>query len=1075
MNTKERIVAMLFVATTVSLLAVGALSAPAAAQQTELVDTDIPSDVGVDGQFDASVTVNASENTLVTVESNDFNVEVTSGDDDAQAQGNEVVFLNIGNTQELTHNFNVDISGAEAGDTGTINVVDNSASASFDESYTFNMVGNVATGTIEGTVTDDDGNAVSGATVDVQGAALSATTDANGEYTISGAPEGSHTLEVSSSGFQTETATVSVTENAVTTQDFSLSPTSTTVSPGDRNQNGPFGNGQIGLGEAGNRPTVFQGESNIEFIAPDGRVIDTLTSTDDENRVLDVPIGENDQTGTYTIQGTDAADDPGVVVQEPEVTNLEIINVNGEDVNSVTQNNNVLIGIEYNYGAAEPLDPEIADDSGVEVTNQYVLESSSNLDEVRPELNAAQEAELDSEGYDYAIAANFDDAGEFEVTAEPDSDGDLSDIDSASSTAVLQVSSDDDPELELEQNSANQGEEVDAEVTNVEDGDSYYVAIDTDDRRDENAPAEEFVDDVFVNAGDTESTGLTDNGYYYAEVEADGTSGLTRIDSEYLDDTSIDIYLYGEGDVNTDYVGDEEYEQDDVTLDVSQAEITIDSPGDTYVPGQEVDINGTVSEGVDEVSVFVRDRDNWFHVVNSTVDDDDNTYEETDFELSDDATTTDARDIVGQPGVYRYGVIDMQDVLAAQNDPDSETENAFVGTSVDANSGLTSSDFSSGASTQMSLRVAEPSLEATIHTYNGEVFQDDGLDITGTLIGPREYITLFTDSRGTTVSAGSPFNADRDDGEIDEEDLDIGTLSTGNVRGAVLSPGRDTTFGDGSFSVPDDNDYGDFAGRNVQANVDNLVGIITAIDGKTQSQTTEILLSETVEEAGSDDLIVSEEFRLRDDSSTQIHNVVPSQLAGNATGIVDIEVGEEMVISGTTNRNPDDATIVVEATEGPSLADLGTAVTEDWGQDGEWNVTIEVPEGVEPGQYTIQSDDGERISEANVTIAAEGTYDEGERGDDQIGELQNQIEELQNQVSNLEDERNDLEQQVQDLNETNSQLREDLNAAQQDNGSDTDTSDNETDDGEGQPGFTAVAALISLIAVALLAIRRQEE
>ncbi|MFP4174975.1 MAG: PGF-CTERM sorting domain-containing protein, partial [Halobacteriales archaeon] len=226
---------------------------------------------------------------------------------------------------------------------------------------------------------------------------------------------------------------------------------------------------------------------------------------------------------------------------------------------------------------------------------------------------------------------------------------------------------------------------------------------------------------------------------------------------------------------------------------------------------------------------------------------------------------------------------------------------------------------------------------------------------------------------------------------------------------------------------------------------------------------------------GSDDLIVSEEFRLRDDSSTQINDVVPEELSENATGVTGIEVGETMHIRGTTNRNPEDATIVVEATEGPSLAELGTEVTEEWSNDGEWNVSIEVPEDVEPGQYTIESDDGERVDEANVTIASEGTYEEGERTGEQLGELQNQIEELEGQVDSLESERDELQTEVEDLESTNEELESDLEEAEEAEDDDDSNDSNDSDDGEGQPGFTAVAALISLIAVALLAIRRQEE
>ncbi|MGK2230728.1 MAG: PGF-CTERM protein, partial [Methanobacteriota archaeon] len=84
-------------------------------------------------------------------------------------------------------------------------------------------------------------------------------------------------------------------------------------------------------------------------------------------------------------------------------------------------------------------------------------------------------------------------------------------------------------------------------------------------------------------------------------------------------------------------------------------------------------------------------------------------------------------------------------------------------------------------------------------------------------------------------------------------------------------------------------------------------------------------------------------------------------------------------------------------------------------------------------------------------------------------------DELQSTVDNLESERNDLEEQVTTLEDENSQLEADLEAAQNDTDTGGADDTNETDDGQGQPGFTAVAALISLIAVALLAIRRQEE
>jgi hypothetical protein len=131
---------------------------------SELADTNIPDEVAVDGEFDASITVDESENTLVTVESNDFNVEVTTQDADGQAQGGEVVYINIGNTDTLTHNFNVDISGASPGDTGTVSIVDNSPDDGFNRTITFSIQANRSAA---GSNDTDLGNTDGGETEDV--------------------------------------------------------------------------------------------------------------------------------------------------------------------------------------------------------------------------------------------------------------------------------------------------------------------------------------------------------------------------------------------------------------------------------------------------------------------------------------------------------------------------------------------------------------------------------------------------------------------------------------------------------------------------------------------------------------------------------------------------------------------------------------------------------------------------------------------------------------------------------------------------------------------------------------------
>jgi outer membrane receptor protein involved in Fe transport len=75
---------------------------------------------------------------------------------------------------------------------------------------------------IEGTVTDEDGAPVPFAIVVIQGTYVGASADANGEYTISNVPEGSHTLKASAVGYRAKAADVPVSSGQTVTQDFTL-------------------------------------------------------------------------------------------------------------------------------------------------------------------------------------------------------------------------------------------------------------------------------------------------------------------------------------------------------------------------------------------------------------------------------------------------------------------------------------------------------------------------------------------------------------------------------------------------------------------------------------------------------------------------------------------------------------------------------------------------------------------------------------------------------------------------------------------------------------------------------------
>ncbi|WP_172824898.1 carboxypeptidase regulatory-like domain-containing protein [Halorientalis sp. IM1011] len=88
----------------------------------------------------------------------------------------------------------------------------------------FSLTEIVNDGTIEGTVTDDSGSAIEGATVSADG--QSTTTAADGSYSLT-VEEGDYTVEANADGYQSDNATVTVTAGETTSQNFSLSAVQT--------------------------------------------------------------------------------------------------------------------------------------------------------------------------------------------------------------------------------------------------------------------------------------------------------------------------------------------------------------------------------------------------------------------------------------------------------------------------------------------------------------------------------------------------------------------------------------------------------------------------------------------------------------------------------------------------------------------------------------------------------------------------------------------------------------------------------------------------------------------------------
>lgn len=76
------------------------------------------------------------------------------------------------------------------------------------------------TGSVTGRVTGEDGSALSGAQVSVQGTGIGGLTNARGAFLLLNVPTGTHTVQVTSLGYETAEATVSVTAGETTVVNF---------------------------------------------------------------------------------------------------------------------------------------------------------------------------------------------------------------------------------------------------------------------------------------------------------------------------------------------------------------------------------------------------------------------------------------------------------------------------------------------------------------------------------------------------------------------------------------------------------------------------------------------------------------------------------------------------------------------------------------------------------------------------------------------------------------------------------------------------------------------------------------
>ena len=702
--------------------------------------------------------------------------------------------------------------------------------------------------------------------------------------------------------------------------------------------------------------TVFQGERDIAFAGPLASSLSGVSGVA-EGQILTTPIPEDQATGQYDNDGNAGGfdSDIGVTLISPRVTTLEVENVRGVDIagGAVRQGDvtsgagELTVVADWNYEAAEDLEITVQNNDGLDVTGEAIVEPPGSTGD----RTTKQAADITDGEVRWDMDLSDLDTGTFTITLAGTDDLDFG---RARRSTTITVTGGDDLSLDFDRRTVTRGEDVTFRIRGSSAGEYHIVTVDDDTFRPGISTTRR--ERIFRRVGDTVLAGYAEaNGVAYAVVEIDDDTGVGvgQIDTTDLDDGSVDVELYraspdrptGDDDVEDD-IGRLNLE-DDRSITVEQASVSITNPRDTYVVGSEVTLNGTASSGVDDVAVYVRRQGDYRLLdldgsdsggTRATLSvDADGTFEAEDVVLSRGNEA--GNDLLAFPGTYRLGVIDAADAGGRGN----------VRTS------LSVAEFARATSFQRSIRVTDTELTAAVRTVGGQVSVDDRtVGVTGTSLGSQTVAFVFVDERGNVQYTDVRVD---EDNSFEEGDLDIGeNLDDGPVTVYVLTAGRDGEFGDGGLaSLTTGGTYAD------------LEQFVSTLDGRslTGEQVRARLLDETLDATASDDRSVTATFRLAD-SRTTIANVYP--LGARASGVNPIAVDDTMIVEGTTNLRPGDNAITVEllTADGDSVA---LSTTDEWGYDGLYRIALELDDtDVEPGTHTLEADDSYNADTVEVEI-----------------------------------------------------------------------------------------------------------
>lgn len=758
--------------------------------------------------------------------------------------------------------------------------------------------------------------------------------------------------------------------------------------------------GEITLDD-GSYYSVFQGESDIQgWKNTDGDDVTgrSLTrrgrsgSLNLESRIdRDQPIGRYESP----------EDNLTATVRRPRV-DLELFNTNGVRISSgasVGRNTKVLVRADWNFFEAEDVLTEVREPDGTRATRVGLSGDPSDAQsDLLPGGFSEDFLDRETQGTgstDYSTAYWLVDTSDLsggtnEVRVEGVED---LNFDVARSTVRLRVGSETRPSLTLGTSEPPRGERVRFRIGGGETGQHYAVAFERGELRDGADP-----EAVFRLAGDTVRTGATED-YAYGVVRVSETGeALGQFESRGLRTGSRSIRVFGSAgsaDEALDRLRDGD-EVDRRRFNVEEGRLTIRVEGRNYATGSSVDVSGTASPGIDSVAVYVRDRGDW-HLLplngrDTTPVRSDGTWRARNVVLSEENP---GGRIFRFPGNYRLGVVDA-DVLGS---PPPRS--------------ISPSDFGRLRTSLSSVGTTPPTFVANFDTFGGEIAEGDRVSFTGTSTGANEMVVAFVGDRDVRATVVRDTR-----GSFVDRQITLGEMSRGDVTAFAFGPGRDGEFGDGSATNSD----GDTVSVSEAQDLREYTRSFDR-DGRTRAQRVERIRNATVESAGSDDLFRTTNFRINDPRTT-IRDIVPGDQPELA-GVVPIEQGETALVRGTTNRNPEDAVIDVEITDGPDTGAFDPRTVRSWRGDGIWSASFSTTE-VPTGTYTVEVDDGDSGGSMSFTVVEDREVDP-----DDLETVRERLKEIQDQMEFLRNQNEDLNESVADLRAERDRLQQELGGTEE--------------------------------------------